>query len=70
MVLQVPPPKKQALPSLEKKLENAALVQESLRGLLLATEVDTDANDGELYGWVVNWEATRYPRKKWKVAGY
>ncbi|KAH8113400.1 hypothetical protein DFH11DRAFT_1727875 [Phellopilus nigrolimitatus] len=64
----VPPPKKQALPSLEKKLENAALVQESLRSLLLATEVDTDTNDGELFGGVVNWEATRHPRKKWKIA--
>ncbi|OCB84445.1 hypothetical protein A7U60_g8431 [Sanghuangporus baumii] len=65
----VPPPKKQALPSLEKKLENAALVQESLRNLLLATEVDADANDGELFGGVVNWEATKYPRKKWRVEG-
>ena len=66
--LQVPPPKKQALPSLEKKLENAALVQDSLKSLLLATEVDADANDGELFGGVVNWEATRYPRKKWKLS--
>ncbi|EJD01062.1 uncharacterized protein FOMMEDRAFT_169257 [Fomitiporia mediterranea MF3/22] len=65
----VPPPKKQALPSLEKKLENAALVQESLRNLLLATEVNADANDKELFGGVVNWEATKYPRKKWKIGG-
>ena len=63
----MPPPKKQALPSLEKKLENAALVQESLRSLLLATEVDADQNDGELFGGVVNWEATRLPRKKWRI---
>ncbi|KAI5117498.1 hypothetical protein M0805_009667 [Coniferiporia weirii] len=63
----VPPPKKQALPSLEKKLENASLVQESLRSLLLATEIEADTNDGELFGGVVNWEATRHPRKKWKI---
>lgn len=66
-LFQAPPPKKQALPSLEKKLENAALVQQSLKNLLLATEVDTDTNDGELFGGVVNWEATRQPRKKWKI---
>lgn len=64
---QAPPPKKQAIPSLEKKLENAALVQESLKNLLLSTEVDTDQNDGELFGGVVNWEATKQPRKKWKI---
>lgn len=35
--------------------------------MLLATEIDADQNDGELFGGVVNWEATRYPRKKWKI---
>ncbi|TDL29306.1 hypothetical protein BD410DRAFT_779676 [Rickenella mellea] len=64
-----PLPKKQALPSLEKKLENAALVQTSLRNLLLSTEDREGQEDGELLGGVVNWEITRQPRKKWKIRG-
>jgi len=62
------PPKKQALPSLEKKLKNAGLVQESLRNLLLATEDTVGPDDGELLGAIVNWEATGHPRKRWKLS--
>ncbi|KAI0080725.1 hypothetical protein K474DRAFT_1589213 [Panus rudis PR-1116 ss-1] len=60
------PPKKAALPSLERKLKNASLVQESLKNLLLATEDSAD-QDGELLGAIVNWEATTHPRKRWRV---
>ncbi|KAI0688555.1 hypothetical protein BC835DRAFT_1443093 [Cytidiella melzeri] len=64
----VPPPKKAALPSLEKKLKTSSLVQESLKHLLESTE-DTpeDNGDGEILGAVVNWEVTNYKRKRWKV---
>jgi len=67
--LRTPAPttKKQAIPSLEKKLENAARVQTSLKHLLTLTEDGVDKNDVDLYGGVVNWESTRQPRKKWKV---
>ncbi|GJE84915.1 TAF8 domain-containing protein [Phanerochaete sordida] len=61
------PPKKAALPSLEKKLKNAGLVQESLKNLLLATEENADNEDGEILGAVVNWEPTTYSRKRWKL---
>ncbi|KAG6880081.1 hypothetical protein C0992_006893 [Termitomyces sp. T32_za158] len=61
------PPKKAALPSLEKKLKTAALVQESLRNLLIATEDMTNQEEGELLGHIVNWEmSTPHPRKRWK----
>lgn len=63
----VSPPKKAALPSLEKKLKNAGLVQESLKNLLLATEDSAGQEDGELLGAIVNWEATTHPRKRWRV---
>jgi len=63
----VPTSKKQAIPSLEKKLENAARVQTSLKHLLTLTEDGVDKNDVDLYGGVVNWESTRQARKKWKV---
>ena len=63
---QISPQKKAALPSLEKKLENAALVQESLKNLLTATE-DSTTEDAELLGATVNWEATTHPRKRWKL---
>lgn len=66
LLIQASPPKKAALPSLEKKLKTASLVQESLKNLLLATEDSTDQDDGELLGAVVNWEATTHPRKRWK----
>lgn len=62
------PPKKQALPSLEKKLKNASLVQESLKNLLLATEDTSGPDDGELLGAIVNWEASGQPRKRWKLS--
>jgi transcription initiation factor TFIID subunit 8 len=61
------PPKKTAIPSLEKKLKTAGLVQDSLKNLLLATEDTTGQEDGELFGHIVNWEATTHPRKRWKV---
>ncbi|KAL4241259.1 Transcription initiation factor TFIID subunit 8 [Abortiporus biennis] len=61
------PPKKAALPSLEKKLKNASLVQDSLKNLLLATEDNTGQEDGELLGAIVNWETTTHPRKRWKL---
>jgi len=67
--LQTPasPPKKAALPSLEKKLKTAALVQESLQSLLLATEDTMNQEDGELLGHIVNWEMSTQLRKRWKV---
>ncbi|KIM45841.1 hypothetical protein M413DRAFT_440888 [Hebeloma cylindrosporum] len=67
--LQTPasPPKKAALPSLQKKLKTAALVQESLQNLLLATEDSMNQEDGELLGHLVNWEMNTQPRKRWRV---
>ncbi|KAI6035482.1 hypothetical protein F5J12DRAFT_711136 [Pisolithus orientalis] len=62
------PPKKAALPSLERKLKNASLVQESLKNLLTATEDNLGQEDGELLGHIVNWEASTYPRKRWKIS--
>jgi len=67
--LQASPPKKAALPSLEKKLKTASLVQESLKNLLLATEDSTAQEDAELLGHIVNWETGSHPRKRWKVSG-
>ncbi|KAF8897316.1 hypothetical protein BD779DRAFT_1490171 [Infundibulicybe gibba] len=64
----VSPPKKAALPSLEKKLKTAGLVQESLKNLLLATEENTNQEDGELLGHIVNWEMSVHPRKRWKFS--
>jgi len=64
---QVSPPKKAAIPSLEKKLKTAGLVQESLKNLLLATEDNLGHEDGELLGHIVNWEASTHPRKRWKI---
>ncbi|KAI0003030.1 hypothetical protein BJV74DRAFT_713742, partial [Russula compacta] len=61
------PPRKQALPSLEKKLKNASLVQESLQNLLLATEDVVGPDDGEILGAIVNWETAVHPRKRWKL---
>ncbi|TFK43182.1 hypothetical protein BDQ12DRAFT_168052 [Crucibulum laeve] len=61
------PPKKAALPSLEKKLKTAGLVQDSLQNLLLATEENKDNEDGELLGHLVNWETGIHPRKRWKL---
>ncbi|KAI0036002.1 hypothetical protein K488DRAFT_76199 [Vararia minispora EC-137] len=61
------PPRKQDGQSRDKKLKNAALVQESLRNLLAQTEDVVDPEDVELLGAIVNWESTMLPRKKWKV---
>ncbi|KAF5369962.1 hypothetical protein D9758_001279 [Tetrapyrgos nigripes] len=67
--LQTPasPPKKAAIPSLDKKLKTASLVQDSLKNLLLATEERTNQDDAELWGHTVNWETSVYPRKRWRV---
>ncbi|KIM67871.1 hypothetical protein SCLCIDRAFT_106764 [Scleroderma citrinum Foug A] len=62
------PPKKAALPSLERKLKTASLVQESLKNLLTATEDNFGQEDGELLGHIVNWEVSTYPRKRWRVS--
>ena len=67
LIHQISPPKKAALPSLEKKLKTAGLVQESLKNLLLATEDNSNQEDAELLGHIVNWEVNVRPRKKWKV---
>lgn len=64
----VSPLKKAALPSLEKKLKTAALVQESLKNLMLATEDNPDDEDGELLGAIVNGQAIGYQRKRWKLS--
>ncbi|GBE79410.1 hypothetical protein SCP_0206080 [Sparassis crispa] len=64
----ISPPKKAALPSLEKKLKNAGLVQESLKNLLLATEDSTGQEDAELLGATVNWETNAHPRKRWRLS--
>ncbi|KAF8665743.1 hypothetical protein AX16_000191 [Volvariella volvacea WC 439] len=61
------PPKKAALPSLEKKLKNAALVQKSLGNLLSSTEDSTNHEDDKLLGHIVNWEMGVHPRKRWRV---
>ncbi|KAF8351122.1 hypothetical protein F5887DRAFT_1068872 [Amanita rubescens] len=61
------PPKRAALPSLEKKLKTAALVQESLKNLLISTEENVNQEDAELLGHIVNWEMGVHPRKRWKA---
>ncbi|KAJ3768517.1 hypothetical protein FB446DRAFT_751252 [Lentinula raphanica] len=74
-------PKSQNQLQMEKKLRTAALVQESLKNLLLATEYteDTEFDSGgvsgatarenaELLGHIVNWESTvGVGRKRWRV---
>ncbi|KAF5331554.1 hypothetical protein D9611_007626 [Ephemerocybe angulata] len=67
MKTPVSPPKKAALPSLEKKLKTAGLVQKSLQNLLTATEENTNNEDAELLGHIVNWETGLHPRKRWKI---
>ncbi|KAF8742420.1 hypothetical protein AX14_004638 [Amanita brunnescens Koide BX004] len=61
------PPKRAALPSLEKKLKTAALVQDSLKNLLISTEENINQEDAELLGHIVNWEMGVHPRKRWKA---
>ncbi|TCD71354.1 hypothetical protein EIP91_011125 [Steccherinum ochraceum] len=63
----ISPPKKAALPSLEKKLKNASVVQESLKNLLLATEDNPSSEDKLLFDAAVNWECTVHPRKRWRL---
>ncbi|KAJ6599307.1 hypothetical protein DFH09DRAFT_32021 [Mycena vulgaris] len=64
----VSPPKKAAIPSLEKKLETAGLVQKSLRSLMVATEDAKGQEEGELLGHIVNSETGLHPRKRWKLS--
>jgi transcription initiation factor TFIID subunit 8 len=52
---------------LEKKLANAALVQESLKSLIIATEDTKGPEDAELIGHVVNWENAASARKRWRL---
>ncbi|KAF8592541.1 hypothetical protein K439DRAFT_1323834 [Ramaria rubella] len=60
--------KRSKLPSLDKKLDNATKVQQSLRSLVKATEDTAGKGDSELAGGVVNWVATANSgRKRWKV---
>jgi transcription initiation factor TFIID subunit 8 len=66
--IQIAPPKRAALPSLEKKLKTAGLVQESLRNLMLATEDRSGHIDSELLGHTINWESSVHPRKRWKFS--
>ncbi|KAJ6539114.1 hypothetical protein B0H19DRAFT_1314063 [Mycena capillaripes] len=62
------PPKKAAIPSLEKKLETASLVQKSLKSLMVATEDAKGQEEGELLGHIVNSETGVHPRKRWKLS--
>jgi len=64
----VAPMKKAAVQSLEKKLQNAALVQESLKSLMLATEDNPDDEDAKLLGAIVNGQAIGHQRKRWKIS--
>jgi len=60
--------KKSKISSLDKKLDNAAKVQQSLRNLVKATEDNTGKGDLELASGVVNWMATaNSSRKRWKI---
>ncbi|KAJ7276164.1 hypothetical protein B0H12DRAFT_964464, partial [Mycena haematopus] len=61
------PPKRAAIPSLEKKLETASLVQTSLKNLMVATEDAKGQEEGELLGHIVNSETGVHPRKRWKL---
>ena len=60
--------KKAAVQSLEKKLQNAGLVQESLKSLMLATEDNPDDEDAKLLGAIVNGQAIGHQRKRWKLS--
>jgi transcription initiation factor TFIID subunit 8 len=65
---QLEPPKKAALPSLQKKLKTASLVQGSLKNLLVKTTPVAKDQFTELLGQAVNYEANIFPRKRWKVS--
>ncbi|KAJ6516132.1 hypothetical protein C8R45DRAFT_855929, partial [Mycena sanguinolenta] len=62
------PPKRAAIPTLEKKLETAGLVQSSLKNLMVATEDAKGQEEGELLGHIVNSETGVHPRKRWKFS--
>ncbi|KAK7061520.1 hypothetical protein R3P38DRAFT_2829951 [Favolaschia claudopus] len=62
------PPKRAAVPTLEKKLETAGLVQSSLKNLMVATEDAKGQEEGELLGHIVNSEISVHPRKRWKLS--
>ncbi|KIJ55827.1 hypothetical protein M422DRAFT_24333 [Sphaerobolus stellatus SS14] len=60
--------KKAKVPSLDKKLDTASKVQQSLRNLVKATEDTTGRGDLELANGVVNWMATSNTgKKRWKL---
>ncbi|KAF7301476.1 hypothetical protein MIND_00713000 [Mycena indigotica] len=61
------PPKRAAIPTLEKKLETAGLVQTSLKNLMVATADAKGQEEGELLGHIVNSETAIHPRKRWKL---
>jgi len=68
-----PAPPKYRFPqssALDRKLQNASLVQQSLKHLIESTEDKEGAGrDGDILGGVVNWEAHVHSgRKRWKVA--
>lgn len=67
ILIQVAQTKKAAVQSLEKKLQNAALVQESLKSLMLATEDNPDDEDAKLLGAIVNGQAIGHQRKRWQL---
>jgi len=53
---------------MDKKLDNASKVQQSLRNLVKATEDTTGRGDLELASGVVNWVATANTgKKRWKL---
>ncbi|KAF7313609.1 hypothetical protein HMN09_00517300 [Mycena chlorophos] len=62
------PPKRAAIPTLEKKLETAGLVQTSLKNLMVATADAKGQEEGELLGHIVNSETAIHPRKRWKLS--
>ncbi|KAJ7068056.1 hypothetical protein C8F01DRAFT_1246601 [Mycena amicta] len=62
------PPKRAAIPTLEKKLETAGLVQTSLKNLMVATADAKGQEEGELLGHIVNSETAVHPRKRWKLS--
>jgi len=68
LLSQITQPSKKAIPSLEKKLANAALVQESLKSLIIATEDTAGPVDADLVGHTVNWETAASARKRWRVS--
>ncbi|KAF7331813.1 hypothetical protein MKEN_00061400 [Mycena kentingensis (nom. inval.)] len=62
------PPKRMAIPTLEKKLATASMVQSSLKNLMVATADAKGQEEGELLGHIVNSEMANHPRKRWKLS--